>query len=77
MGEYFENCNQAPMISQQHSLPESDVQEVDAAQFAPTNQGKKKGTCKWGKAFHPDEDKVICSAWLNISKDSTIGLSSL
>jgi hypothetical protein len=56
---------------------EPDVQEVDVAQFAPTNQGKKKGTCKQGKAFHPDEDKVICFAWLNILKDSTIGLSSL
>jgi hypothetical protein len=43
----------------------------------PPTRVRKKGTCKRGKAFHPDEDKVIYSAWLNVSKDSTIGLSSL
>jgi hypothetical protein len=53
MGEYFENCNQAPMISQQQSVPEPDVQEVDAAQFAPTNQGKKKGTYNGARPSTP------------------------
>lgn len=34
---------------------------------------KKKGSSKRGKAFHPEEDKVICSTWLNVSKDPIVG----
>lgn len=50
---------------------EVDVQEVDGSQVML--QGKKKGMARRGKAYEAEEDRVIVSAWLNISLDAATG----
>jgi hypothetical protein len=41
---------------------------------AVESQGKKKGTIKRGKTFSRDKDLLICSVWLNVSKDAVTGM---
>jgi hypothetical protein len=52
---------------------EVDVQEIHGSQLPPCN-GKKKGSSNRGKAFHREEDLIICSAWLDVSKHAVIGM---
>ena len=48
------------------------VQEVDQVEVEVQASGARKGS-KRTKKFDPKEDKVICSGWLNISKDPIHG----
>jgi len=34
---------------------------------------KRKGVSSRGKSFSTEEDKVLCSGWLNISMDAVTG----
>lgn len=45
-----------------------EIEEIGADQFS-----NKKGSSHRGKAFMPQEDRVIVSGWLNISTDATTG----
>jgi hypothetical protein len=49
-----------------------EVEELDV-QVQPTpsvqHRGKTKGSAKRTKNFDPLEDLLVCSAWLNVSKD--------
>lgn len=49
-----------------------EVQEVHASQV-PEHQGKRTGMARRGKAYDPEEDKVICAGWLNTSLDPIVG----
>jgi hypothetical protein len=44
---------------------------------ARESKGKNPGHSKRGKAFNRDEDLLLCSAWLNVSKDDVIGMVSM
>jgi hypothetical protein len=46
-----------------------EIEEIDGEQFA-TGATNKKGFSHRGKAFLPQEDRVIVSGWLNISTDA-------
>ena len=58
-------------IEGQHE-DEDDVEEVTASQFTE-NEGRKKGASHRGSGFIVEEDRVIVSGWLNVSKDATTG----
>ncbi|PUZ75736.1 hypothetical protein GQ55_1G230300 [Panicum hallii var. hallii] len=51
-----------------------EIEEIDGEQFA-TGAANKKGFSHRGKAFLPQEDRVIVSGWLNISTDACTGAS--
>jgi len=68
MQELLQGCDG---MEQDHT----DVEEVDGTSFPTKDKGK--GNCKRGKAFLPEEDIIICSAWLNIGKDPIIGTAIL
>lgn len=59
-------------IEVENSQHEDDVEEVPASQFTK-NEGRKKGASHRGSGFRVEEDRVICSGWLNVSKDATTG----
>jgi hypothetical protein len=44
---------------------------------ARESKGKNPGHSKRGKAFSRDEDLLLYSAWLNVSKDAMIGMVSI
>jgi hypothetical protein len=49
-----------------------EVEEINGEQFA-TGSANKKGASHHGKAFLPQEDRVIVSGWLNNSTDACTG----
>jgi hypothetical protein len=53
-----------------------DVVEIFDCE-AHESKGKNPGHSKRGKAFSRDEDLLLCSAWLNVSKDAMIGMVSM
>lgn len=63
-----ENTNDLPSES------EDDVVEVQAAEVAGRRRAGK-GASHRTKKFDKEKDKVICSAWLNVSKDPIHGAS--
>ncbi|KAJ1283207.1 hypothetical protein BS78_03G110600 [Paspalum vaginatum] len=58
---------------------QSDVHETDAVlEMLPpkpkkTTKKLAKKVCQRGKGFSKEEDRLICSAWLNVSKDPITG----
>lgn len=57
------------MCMRYKSCPLRDL-EVD-------NKSAKKKVAKREKNFSHQEDKVICSAWINVRQDATIGMNQL
>ena len=55
---------------------DSRNEEVEEIPESAVRQGKGKhgGKSKRGKAFSREEDLLVCSAWLNVSKDAVIGM---
>jgi hypothetical protein len=44
---------------------------------ARESKGKNPGHSKREKAFSRDKDLLLCSAWLNVSKDVVIGMVAM
>ncbi|XP_025801574.1 glutathione S-transferase T3-like [Panicum hallii] len=62
-----------------HGVPMDDVDIATAAQCNNMQKGKKrvvqKNVARRGFAFTKEEDAVLCSAYLNISKDAIVGVN--
>jgi hypothetical protein len=53
-----------------------DVVEISECE-ARESKGKNPGHSKREKTFSRDEDLLLCSAWLNVSKDVVIGMVAM
>jgi len=51
---------------------ETEVEEITQSQVQNARE-KRKGVSSRGKSFSTEEDKVLCSGWLNISMDAVTG----
>ena len=73
---YSGGNDQGQQQPSQEAIPgnanEDEVEEVPASQV-PQPQGKKKGACHRGPGYEVEEDRVLVSGWLNISKDAATG----
>ena len=51
---------------------ETEVEEITQSQVQNARE-KRKGVISRGKSFSTEEDKILCSGWLNISMDAVTG----